>query len=128
LTNVIAPTDSERFTVLDVVELARWPGRSEPCCRFLQLGPDAAGGGEDTWIAATDDGSEYISVARGSPYADDGAEFAIMVREGRYELVDGQCEPLRTYRTLAAAFDGMREHCQHCRHHQHCLGETVEDD
>jgi hypothetical protein len=100
-------TDADRFVpVTDLAEMARWSTKAARARYYLQedLDPDT---GEASWIAAADNGAEYIGIAIGSPHA--SCSFMISVQSGRYVVAEIVGEVQWGNNEIRGTFDTLRD-------------------
>ena len=95
---------SNTFSQTDIAELHRWSYSAARARLFLQTDYDPQTG-EERWIGRADCGSEYISVADGSPNS--RLLCAVTPERAQWVLRDRRHEPLDTFGSLRAALEAV---------------------
>jgi hypothetical protein len=93
-----------RFGRPELAELVRWSKSATHALWFLQEDVDHLTR-DSQWIAQTDDGDEYVSVAHGSPGA--ALDFMVAPLSGRWQLFDYRGQLIGTFRSLRDALEAI---------------------
>ena|SRR5579872_6498322 len=101
---------SNRFGQSEIAELTRWSAKAAQVLWFLQEDLDPLTRSSH-WIACTEDGDEYISVAHGS--SGGSLDFMVAPLNGRWQLFDHKGMLIRTFGSLRDTLEAICPTLQH---------------